>query len=166
MLDAKFMRAIYACARERDVSNEELHEAILAGFEKTSVKQLTEREASQLLDGMRGKAAQRGHGASGYRDTDRGYDMAQAGRKTADSTVGAGRMVSAADMKLLRDAATLRGWSEETLQAFIVRQRRGIAIRTIRDLNPILWAIKSMNRRDGLVGKYDVPVPQRPQHAE
>jgi hypothetical protein len=166
MLDNKFLRAVYACARERGISNEELHEAIQVGFDKTSIKTLTEREARQLLDGMRGKVAQRGHGASGYRDTDRGYDMAQAGRKKADPALGAGQMVGAADMKLLRDTATLRGWNEETLQAFIARQRRGVPIRTIKDLNPILWAIKSMNRRDGLVGKYDVPVQQRPQHAE
>ncbi len=166
MLDNKFLRAIYACARERGISNEALHEAIQFGFEKTSVKDLTEREARQLLDGMRGKTtAQRGDGASGYRNTARGEAMAGAGRKKADPDLGAGQMVGAADLKLLRDTATLRGWSEETLQAFITRQRRGNPIRTIKDLNPILWAIKSMNRRDGLVGKYDRPRATS-QHAE
>lgn len=74
-LKPALMRAIYACARENRISNEEIHEAIAAGWKKTSVKDLTDFQARQLLDGMRGftgardyqrRQAQHFHGKKDY----------------------------------------------------------------------------------------------------
>lgn len=85
--------------------------------------------------------------------------MGTAGRKDSDGAVGTEFLVNSAEMEMLRKAATLRGWSAQTLDAFIARQLKG-PVRTVRDLNRVLWAVKAMNRRDGLVGKNDVPFPK------
>ncbi|HZL57983.1 MAG TPA: hypothetical protein VFC21_12915, partial [Bryobacteraceae bacterium] len=52
-IDAPLMRAIHASAREHGVSRDELHEAIQAGFQLKSLKDLTKAQAYKLLDGIR-----------------------------------------------------------------------------------------------------------------
>jgi hypothetical protein len=159
MPDNKYLRAIYACAREHSVSNEELHEAILNGLGKQSMKDLTNAEASRLLDGLRGKRQSAAGGASGHRNSDRGHAMAAAGRKT-EGDYGANYLVNHSDRDVLTQAAKLRGWDEQQLQRFIARQLKGKPLRTLRDLNKVLWAVKSMNRRDGLTDGNDAVRPQ------
>lgn len=160
MVYKKYLSAIYGCAREHHISNEEIHEAISVGFNKTSLKDLTERECRTLLDGMRGTTSQAKRavrGASGHANTTRGHAMGTAGRKDAAKSETE-YLVSARELELLREAAELRGWSRETLDTFIRRQLGGKELRTVRQFNKVFWAIKAMNRRAGLTGKYDVPV--------
>ena len=143
-LDSKLLRTIYAVAREFGVSNEELHEAIQAGFQKQSLKKLTKREACHLIDGLKGKPASR-------LDAGRREAMASHGRKDHRRQAGETEyLVNAAELNLLQRAAALRNWPEATLAAFVERQLGRQTIRTMAEFNKVFWALKAMNRRDGL----------------
>ena len=139
IIDNGVLRAIFGVARECSVSNDELHEAIMAGCRKKSLKDLTRREAFRLMDGLRKTAGQtspnrrRAQAAHGRKDVDPDVIYQPTGREWA----------------MLRKAAALRNWSEEALGEFILRQLRR-EIRTLADYNKILWALKAMNRREGL----------------
>ena len=150
MPDAKLFRSIYGCCKEMGVDNERLHDIVSMRFGKTSLKDLTNQECYLLMDGIRGKQAQRGGGVSGYRYTERGEAMAQAGRKGVKQKTEF--FVKERELRMLHDAAMLRGWNQETLDAFIARQLKGEPLRTVGQLNKVLWPIKAMNKRDGLYG--------------
>ncbi len=151
-LNPKFIRAIYATARETHCSNEELHEAIWTGFQKKSVKDLTTGEALRLLDGLKGKRQ-----APWMGDPGRCHAMGNHGRKDYDGRRDPNYLVTQEEMDGLHYQASLRGWSEETLSAFIARQLRrpGAAIRTVADFNKVFWPLKAMNRRDGIIDTRD-----------
>lgn len=139
-IDGRLLRAIWACAREHKVDDEALHEAIQAGFQKTSLKQLTRREAYRLLDGLRGN-----------RDTGRAsrrWAQGNHGRRNiADRTE---HLVNEREIEMLREAAARRGWTDDTLHAFIRRQIKADTIHTMQQFNKVFWALKAMNRRDGI----------------
>ncbi len=146
MPDAKMYRVIYGVCKQYAVDNELLHDIVHMRFSKDSLKDLTKRECAQLLDGLRGKHR---FGRSGHAHTTRGAAMQQDGRK--DAAVGAAEfLVNERELRMLQEMATLRGWDMDTLDRFIRRQLRGRAIRTMGDLNKVLWPLKAMNRRDGL----------------
>ena len=152
MPDPKYFRAIYGCARELGLSNDDVHDAAFALCAKTSLKELTDAECRRLIDGMRG----------GKRrvSPERLQAMGTAGKKGEDRQSGTEFLVNSREMGMLRKCATLRGWSIETLDGFIKRQVKG-PVRTVRDLNRVLWAVKAMNRRDHLVDGNDVPLIAR-----
>jgi hypothetical protein len=156
MPEPKLLRAMFGAAREHGLTKQDLNDAALVGFQKTSLRELTDAEARTILDGIRGKRRAAGGGSSGYRHTERGYAMGVAGRKRNDGSLGE-YLVAARELEMLREAAALRGWSRETLDQFIRRQLRGRAIRTMREFNKVYWAVKAMNRRDRLTGKHEAP---------
>lgn len=161
MPEAKYLRALFGAAREHGLTKQDLNDAAMVGFQKSSLRDLTDDEVKILLDGIRGKKRRRGK--SGHTDTARGYAMGTQGKRRGDDSTRE-FLVTEKDLNLLADAAALRGWSRDTLDTFIRRQLRGRSIRTIKELNKVLWAVKAMNRRDKLVGSYDVPRPQaRPE---
>lgn len=137
-LDGRYLRALWATARECGVNDEGLHDAAFVAFGKTSLKELTADEAAQLLNGMRkaaSKPLQQRHWAQGNHGR----------RGVVDKTEF---LVNAREMKMLCEAAALRGWNEETLLKFIARQLGKTEIRTMKEFNKIFWAVKAMNRRD------------------
>jgi hypothetical protein len=144
LIDTPLMRAIHAAARENKCSNEELHEAIEAGFKLKSLKELTKRQAYALLDGLRGKP----------RATNQPRRDAQAfhGRRGYDASADAIYPVTDREQQLLREAANLRGWNDATLTGFIDRQLGKPVMVTLADFNKVFWALKAMNRRSGLHG--------------
>jgi hypothetical protein len=148
--DAKFFRAIYGCCKQHGVDNELLHDIVAVRFGKTSLKDLTNQECHLLLDGIRGKQEQRGGGVSGYKRTERGAAMAQAGRNGWKGQTE--WFVNDREMRMLREAALLRGWSQDTLDAFVARQLKGAPLRTIGQFNKVFGPLKAMNKRDGLYG--------------
>lgn len=150
MPDAKYFRVIYGCCKQHGIDNELLHDIVAMRFQKTSLKDLTDAECLLLLDGIRGKTEKRGGGVSGYRYTERGVAMAEAGRKGVKQKTEF--FVRDRELRMLREAALLRGWNQETLDAFIARQLKGAPLRTVGQLNKVLWPIKAMNKRDGLYG--------------
>jgi hypothetical protein len=135
----KTLHTIYGVARQHNVTDEELHDAIFVGFGKQSLKQLTEAEVAKLLDGIRGRHA----GA-------RRQAMARHGRRKSDAKKDATYLINARELELLVEAATLRGWSSETLSAFCRRQVGKDRPVTMAEYNKCLWPLKAMNRRDGL----------------
>lgn len=145
-IDTPLIRAIHAAAREHGVSNEELHEAIKTGFALDSIKGLTKRQAYRLLDGIRGAqqsphfkpnaARRRAQNAHGRRD----YDA------SADAIYPA----TERENQMLRDAAALREWDDAALTRFVNRQLGKPVLVTLADFNKVFWALKAMNRRDGL----------------
>lgn len=162
MPDTKYLRAMFGAAREHGLTKEDLNDAAMVGFQKASLRDLTNDEARKILDGIRGKKRTSNHGVSGHKHSDRGYAMAVAGRRRNDDSPGE-YMVAARELEMLSDAAGLRGWRRETLDTFIRRQLRGRQIRTMKEFNKVFWAIKAMNRRDGLTGKYDRPQAETPK---
>lgn len=144
-VDSHLIATIFACAREHNVDNQALHEAIEVGYGKTSIRRLTRAEAYKLLDGMRGKQ-RRGGGASGYKGTARGQAMASHGRKGVKVDVH--ELVTTRELQMLNEAAAPRGWSATALVDFIERQTGHREVRTLADFNKVFHALKSMNRRD------------------
>lgn len=137
----KLLKTIWAVARERGISAEEVHDAVMAGFGKESLKQLGDREAYQLIDGLRGKkSGQR-------RDWMRGQAQAYAGRKK-DAVDDPAYLVNEIELRMLGKMAAARGWDQEALEKFCVRQI-GVAVpRMMKEFNKVFWALKSMARRD------------------
>ncbi len=143
-LETKYIRAIYGCAREYRIDNELLHEMIARNFSKDSVKKLTRKQALSLLDLMRrgnGEGVQRRHARSRH------------GRKNYDATGDVVHLVGPKELGMVRKAAALRGWSDETLQKFSRRQCGQLTPRTMAEFNKVWWALRSMNQRDGLYRK-------------
>jgi hypothetical protein len=139
-LKPALLRAIWACAREHNVSNEEVHDAIQAGFSLSSVKDLTDAQAHQLLDGLRGK-----------RRSDTDYARRQAahyhGRRgvAADPTY----LANQAELDLAWRTAANLGWSIDGFNGFVERQLgRSGGIRTMAEFNKVMWALKAIQRRD------------------
>ena len=147
MLANKYIRAIYASANATKCCNEELHDAIMAGFGKKSVKDLTPREARQLLDGLNKKTPW-----DLNPDYQRRQAMANHGRKDYDRRGDAEYLVSKDEMGMLRYEASLRGWQPEALSKFIHRQIGKTEVRTLAEYNKVYWPLKGMNRRDGIGG--------------
>jgi hypothetical protein len=140
MPNGPLIKAIWAAAREHGISRDEVHDATFAGWKKTSVKQLSDAEARQLLDGMRGKKRRR------HIPHDRRQAMGNDGRK--DDPGGTEYLINDSERQLLWQAAFTRDWSEETLRAFCVKMIGIPEPKTIRQYNKVFWAIKAMQRRD------------------
>jgi hypothetical protein len=148
LIDTPLLRAIHACAREHKVDRDGLHEAIEAGFKKKSLKELTRAEAFRLLDGLRGNKP--GKYVPRLENPHRRRAQNAHGRKDYDASADAIYPAAAPEHQLLRDAATLRKWDDATLTAFIQRQLGKPVVVTLADFNKVFWALKSMNRREGL----------------
>ncbi len=132
-----YLRTIFGAAREHHVSNEMLHDLIGIQFGKTSLKDLTKIESLRLLDGIRGNQA-------------KGRNDAQAKHGRKHHRAKLQHLVKAREIQMLKEAAALRGWDDDTLARFVQRQIGSTHIDTLSDFNKVFWPLKSMNRRDGL----------------
>lgn len=137
-------RAVFAAAKQHDVSNEELHALVKERFGHDSLKQLSLNEFRQLMDGMNGKRSE----MAGRQRRERNWARGNHGRK--DVAPKQEFLVTGGDLELLGQMAALRGWGRETLDTFIGRQLKGRQIRTVSDLNKVMWPLKRMNQRDGI----------------
>lgn len=144
----RVLRAIFAAAREKGITHEELHETIWISWQQRSLKDLTAEQAGLLIDGLRGNKPRQYH--NGSFAAGRRRAMNEHGRKDHDARGDATYLVNAREMEMLREAATLRNWDDATLLKFIARQTGREAIRTMTEFNKVFWPLKSMNRRDGL----------------
>lgn len=134
-----YLRTIFGAAREHGVSHEQLHDIIALEFGKASLRDLTKEQSLQLLNGIRGEEQSRSR---------RRHAQAKHGRR--GHKVLAHQLVNARELKLLREAASVRGWDSVTLTAFVLRQVGRAEVVTMADFNKVFWALKSMNRREGL----------------
>lgn len=137
-------RAIFASAKQHEMSNDDVHALVKERFGKDSLKQLTLNEFRMLMDGMNGKPG----GGRERSSRERNWARGNHGRK--DVQPKQEFLVTPRDLELLGEMAALRGWSRDTLDTFIGRQLKGRQIRTTSDLNKVMWPLKRMNLRDGL----------------
>ena len=74
------------------------------------------------------------------------------GRRDYDATADAIYPAAAPEHQPLLPLTplALRNWDEATLTAFIDRQLGKPVVVTLADFNKVFWALKSMNRREGL----------------
>ncbi len=147
----RYLPAIFAAAREKGVTHEQLHETIWVSWQKRSLKDLTAEEAGLLIDGLRGKKGSAYRYRSNGPFTPRRREaMSAHGRKDYDRSGDPVYLVNEREIKMLREAAALRGWSDETLRKFSSRQIGREVPRTMSEFNKLFWALKAMNRRDDL----------------
>lgn len=139
----ELIRTIWAAAREHNVSKDEVHDAIWAGWQKKSVKELVDWEALRLLDGIRGRKPRQGHGPYERRQA-----MQQHGRRD-QANGGTDFLVTETELGILAGIAKVRGMNEAGLRAFCQRQIGLDAPRTVREYNKVLWGVKAMIRREG-----------------
>ena len=136
-LDIKYIKAIWAAAREHGVDKEGVHDAI-AVWGLTSVKDLNAQQARLLLNSLR-----KGGGGQKRRDA-----VASHGRRGTDTSGQPRYMVTPRERGMLKAAAEARGWNDETLRNFIERQLGKRQIATLAEFNRVFWAIKAMQRRE------------------
>ena len=140
MPDTKYLRAVYAAAREHKVDSEGLHETALARFNKSSLKDLTNEEACELMNGIRGiqrktYGKKQAMGTHGRRD-----NPPQPGDPIYQVTQG--------ELHEMRVLAFRRGMTDATLGAFCQRLIKQDEPRTQSEFNKVFWGLKSMQRRD------------------
>ena len=139
MPENKYLRALYAAAREHKVDSEALHETVLARFQCVSLKDLSNEQACDLMNSIRGitKKTWQKRQAMNYQ-----------GRKDSPREPGeVEHLVTEGELHVLRAAAEKRSWSSTTLSEFCTRQIKKPLPTTTRELNKVIWAIKAMNRR-------------------
>lgn len=140
MLKPALLRTIYAAAREHKIDNEGLHETLKLGWNKTSLKDLTNAEACELLDGIRGKRPN----SPGKR-----WAMGNHGRRgMEDVRVDPSYTVTPGERHILQTQCFLRNWDAVSLGKFVKRQLGKATIDSTADFNKVYWALKAMNRRD------------------
>ena len=140
MPETKYIRALYARARERGLDSDGLHEIVLDRFGAESIKTLSNKQAAALLNGFgksRASSAARRHAQSHH------------GRKNYDPSGEPIQLASDREREMLREAGERRGWNDDTLRGFIRRQTGRDDVRTMADFNKVFWPLKAMNRRDG-----------------
>jgi Protein of unknown function (DUF1018) len=127
------LRRIYGLAKDCGLDNEELHALVFDATNKSSIAALNVTQADVVIARLGGEplAARR---------------TIQQRRKNA----GIVAVVSPAQIQLIADLASQRHWSAETLQEFCRRQTGHFPLRTTKDANKVIEALKSMNRREGL----------------
>jgi hypothetical protein len=146
LIDTRMLRALFGAAREHGISSEELHDVASFGFGKSSLKDLTRREAYRMLDGIRGKVQTSASGVRGPRR----HAMAVHGHKDYDHSGDPVYLVNDRELQMLREAAERRGWDEAALQKFCQRQISADRPRTMAEFNKVFQPLKTMNRRMGL----------------
>jgi hypothetical protein len=130
------VRAIYGIARKNGLDDELLHDVVESVTKRTrSIAALTHVEANQVIAHLKGEA---------YPPTPR--RTVQHRRKRA----GVQQVIQQGQLDLIAALATQRNWSAQTLIDFCKRQCGHHPLRTTKDANKVIEALKSMNRREGL----------------
>lgn len=132
-------RAIWALAHKLGFSNDDVHELALEVTGKQSIRALSRKEADDVIDRMGGQPFFR--------------DKSGTPRRTVSyrrQQTGVVQLETEKQLNLLRDLATRRGWSEETLQNFCQRQIKKSLPTTTKEANKVIEGIKAMNKRDYL----------------
>ena len=157
-LENRRRAAIFSRSRKLDIDNELLHEMIFKNFGVDSIKKLTAKQEYSFLD-LLNRLSDNGEGAQ------RRHARAYHGRKNYDKSGDVAHMIGPSDLKRLRKAAALRGWSEKTLQEFSRRQCKQLTPRTMAEFNKVWWgaafdesAGRAVQKGSGLTWLY-VPGP-------
>ncbi len=142
---AKLVRALHAEARKRGWGHADLHDEAAERFGAASISALSDEQIKDWFLAMTGRMFRAKH--SGIADKRRRQAAGTAGRKTAAAKTNVVHLASADDVELLYQVAYKIGWDKQRLKGFIRRQLKGReTIRTLADLNKVLWPLKRMAR--------------------
>ena len=126
----------------------------------TSTKELTFADAKRVIERLLRDAGGQIKDSAGARAA------GTHGRRGADRRVS--MLATKGQIDLLVSYASRLGWNDERLDAFIERQLGAHRqVRTVADINKVLWGLKSMVRRqhgDTTIAK-SVPRPMSPSDA-
>ena len=137
------LRALHAEGKKRGLDHGGLREIASQRFGVSSVSALTEDQMKTLYRDWTGQVFHSKRHA--IRNKARRHAAGTAGRKDAPSKVE--HLVSGDDLEMLGSYAARLGWGTETLGKFIRRQLGGReTIRTVADLNKVLWPMKRILR--------------------
>jgi hypothetical protein len=127
------LRAIYGLAKKRGLDNDELHALVKEHTRKASIARLNVTEADAVIAQLGGEplAARR---------------TIQHRRRQA----GVNQVVQPGQLQYIASLASQRDWSPESLQDFCRRQAGHFPLRTTKDANKVIEALKAMNKREGL----------------
>lgn len=145
MPSTKYLRALHARGRERGLDHEGLRDIAQQRFSADSLSKLSDEQVRKMLTGL-GPTSRTSRAARAERRNAQGNH----GRRDYDASGDTVQLVSGRERQMLAEAAALRGWSDESLEKFCLRQIKRVAPRTMVEFNKVFWALKSMNRRDGL----------------
>ncbi|MCB1020615.1 MAG: DUF1018 domain-containing protein [Acidobacteria bacterium] len=141
MPDAKQLKALWSRARERGVDEETLRDLVESVSGQRSLRALNDGQVRRVLDRL---------GPSRVAPAQRRNAQAKHGRKGYDQKQDPTVLVSPRELRMLEEAAALRHWPAAALERFCERQIKLPKPRTMGEFNKVFWALKSMNRRDGL----------------
>lgn len=128
------LRAIFAEGKKRGLDHDRLRDMAESITRRTrSLKELTKPEAESMLRTLKGN-----------RFTPLRTLQHRRQREHID------QVVQPAQLKLIAELATQRGWSAETTLKFCERQCGHKRPLTTKQANSVIEALKAMNRREGL----------------
>lgn len=127
------VRRIFGLARERGLDEQELRALVEEVTGQAHISRLNFTKADAVIVRLGGEP--------------------MAARRTIQyrrAKAGVSQVVRPAQLQLIASLASQRHWSAETLQHFCRRQCGHFPLRTTKDANKVVEALKAMNRRDGL----------------
>jgi hypothetical protein len=119
-----------------------------------SFKDLTQQEATMLIDTLQGQLGIKTPAKKRRLDRDAAHRAGTEGRRGSSSN--SATLASAEDWARIRYALGILGWSQEQLDAWLrspkspLGKRSSPAIRTLGDANRVWWALKNMAKSRGL----------------
>ncbi|MGE0133290.1 MAG: phage protein GemA/Gp16 family protein [Blastocatellales bacterium] len=128
------VRSIWSRARERKMSDEQLHDLVEAETGQRSIRALSREQADKVIVALGGVPLTK--------------KVAKRTRQHHHQQRGVKQIVTEEQLKLMDDLARGRNWSDETLTKFCRRMIKRERPATTVQANKIIEALKAMNARD------------------
>ncbi len=130
------VKAIWALAWKKGMSDEQLHLLVEAETGNPSIRALNKQNADKVISALGGKPQFK----SKPRRT----------RQDHHQQTGTRQIVGGTQLELINSLAAKRGWNDDSLKKFCQRMLRKDAPTTTKQANTIIEALKSMNQRNNL----------------
>lgn len=128
------VRKIFGLSRSIGMGDELLRDTVESVIKRTRhISELTKSEADQVIDHLLSRSGQTPRRTVHYRRAKAGVEQ----------------VVQQGQLNLIAELASQRNWSAEALKNFCIRQCGHFPLRTTKDANKVIEALKKMNRRDG-----------------
>lgn len=133
------VRAIWSLTWHKALTDEQLHLLVEAETGNPSIRALSREDADKVIVALGGKAF----------NTKRKTRRTRQDHHQQNDTK---QIAAGSQLDLMQSLASRRGWTEDSLKKFCQRMIKRDHPATTKQANTIIEALKSMNRRDGLVG--------------
>jgi len=137
---SRLFRAIHAEALKRGLDHDALHDLCALKFHAPSMAALDPGQLKTLYRDLAGKNLR----------PRRQSPLPRAGYGRHNEPL---ELITPDDLETLARACAIRGWGQDTLSAFTLRQLGHAQIRTRHDFHRVFSGLRAMNRRDGLPAK-------------